>query len=262
MIVNLTGMLSVAATAAAFIATWNLTKNRKPAIRAAFLSLSILLSLPSLLFAVYYLRILPEWAWFYTLRSWPGSEFLALFVGCAGGCVAAFLPRLLMGFPLFAAMAIAAVPYLKPILSPLPDEIFAEQWQDSVCLQSTPSTCGPASVCTILKSFGVESSEQKIARTAFSYTGGTEAWYLARFARGMGCTPRFDFRNTFATDVALPALVGVHRGRMGHFIAVLALDGDRVTLADPLKGREQLSLADFRKRYDFTGFHLSILAPR
>ncbi|GAA5127467.1 hypothetical protein GCM10023212_32390 [Luteolibacter yonseiensis] len=43
---------------------------------AGFLILGIL-SIPALLFAAYYLHILPEKAWFYTLRSWKGSELLA-----------------------------------------------------------------------------------------------------------------------------------------------------------------------------------------
>ena len=52
--------------------------------------------------------------------------------------------------------------------------------------------------------------------------------------------------------------MGVLLGGTGHFIAVLEVTGDQVTFADPTYGEEHLPLADFLRRYQFTGFHMVI----
>jgi len=231
-------------------------------VRFAFFGVFTLLAIPSLLFVVYYLHLLSERAWFYTLRSWHGTEFLVVFLGCAGGAAASLFHRLLVGFPLFALLVIAVAPYIKPALAPLPDCLFHEHWQGDICIQSTLATCGPASVSTILRRLGAESaSEREAARASYSYAGGTEAWYLARYVRSKGFVPRFDFRRTFSPAVGLPAVVGVRVGGVGHFIAVLDMSNDQVTFADPLCGEEHLSLSEFYRRYSFTGFHMVIAKP-
>lgn len=45
---------------------------------------------------------------------------------------------------------------------------------------------------------------------------------------------------------------------VGHFVAVLSIKDGQVTLADSLSGEAVLPLEVFRKRYHFSGFHLSI----
>lgn len=217
-----------------------------------------LLAVPSIGFAIYYLHVFPEREWFYSLRSWPGSEVLVLFLGCATGAFATLLPRLLLGVPLFVLLALAIVPYVKPLLGPLHDSDFQEQSRGDICLQSTASTCGPASISTILRRLGLPADERTTARAAFSYAGGTEAWYLARYVRSRGLAVRFDFRRTFSPAAGQPALVGVRLGGAGHFIAVLEFRDEQITFADPLRGEEHLSLSEFQKRYEFTGFHMVV----
>ncbi len=255
---NFIGVAAVVLSVVAFAVTHTQLRPRLISTRILYLCGFALLAVPSVWFAVYYLHILREHEWFYALRSWPGSEFLVVFLGCAGGAAAALLPRLLLGLPLFAVLALGVVPYIKPLIGPLPDDVFHEQSQGDVSLQSTPSTCGPASVTTILRRLGVSATERATARAAFSYGGGTEAWYLARYVRSRGLSARFDFRRTFSPSAGLPALVGVRLGGVGHFIAVLDLRDDQITFADPLSGEEHLSLAQFQRRYDFTGFHMVI----
>jgi hypothetical protein len=255
---NPIGVIAVVTSLLAFALTRGYLRPRAAGVRVALFGAFALLSIPSVLSAVYYLHVLPEWAWFYTLRSWSGTEFLAIFLGCATGAAATLLPRLLLGVPLFVLMACAVAPYIKPLLRPLPYDQLQDSVVGDVCLQSTGSTCGPASVCTILKQLGGNPSERAAARAAYSYVGGTEAWYLARYVRSMGFVPRFDFRETFSPSVGLPAVVGVRLGGVGHFIAVLAVTGDEVAFADPLRGEEHLSLSQFQRRYEFTGFHMVI----
>jgi len=255
---NLAGLASTFLSVMAFILVCSALRKRSTKLGLALLLLFTLLSIPSLLFTIYYFHILPETAWFYTLRSWQGSEFLAIFVGCAGGSAAALLPRFLEAFPLFAVILIAVFPYVKPLMSPLPSDGFKDHWKNNICYQSTGLTCGPASVCTILKHLGVDATEREVARKSFTSGGGTEAWYLARFARSKGFVAKFDFRKTYSPDVPLPALVGVRLGGLGHFIAVLANEGGTIIYSDPISGLERMPVSQFQKRYTFTGFHMII----
>ena len=159
---------------------------------------------------------------------------------------------------LLASVAVLSVPYVKPLLVPLPDSMIHDQWEGDACMQSTPSTCGPASIATILRSLGLPASERAIAREAHTYAGGTEAWYLARYVRSQGLNARFDFSKGLPENLELPAMIGVRLGGFGHFMPVLARDGDMLTLADPLHGKETISLRDLQKRCQLTGFHLVI----
>ena len=230
---NRLGAMAVLLSVVAFAVTYVCLHGRPLKVRLGWLLAFTLLSIPSLLFAVYYLHVLPEQAWFYTLRSWTGTEFLVVFLGCASGAVASLLPRILFPVPLAFMVVLAAIPYAKQLIAPISDRDLHEVWQGDVCRQSTPSTCGPASVCTILKRLGGNPSEPVVARAAFSYAAGTEAWYLARYIRSEGYTARFDFRQTFTPSVGLPAMVGVRLGSVGHFIAVLEVNGDQVSYGDP-----------------------------
>jgi len=60
-----------------------------------------------------------------------------------------------------------------------------------VCLQTTYSTCGPASSASLLQAFGQDASEQQLARESFTSKGGTEIWYLARAFRRRGFRTNF-----------------------------------------------------------------------
>jgi hypothetical protein len=213
---NPLGAAAVLGSLIACVIACHLTKPLPPARKLLLFGVFALLSIPAILFSMYYLHVLPERAWFYELRSWPGTEFLAVFVGCAAGCLASFLPNILLGFPLFGVLAFTAIPYLKPLFNPLSPGDFRDGWKDGVCLQSTMASCGPASVCTILAKLGMNVSEREMAREAMTCASGTEAWYLARAVRDRGFRAQFTFEDTFSGDVSLPAIVGVRR-RNGTF---------------------------------------------
>jgi hypothetical protein len=219
---------------------------------------ALVLAIPGASFAGYYAHVLPEPNWYYVFRSWPGTECLLITLGVAGGLVASLLPRMFLMLPLFGAAAFATAPVLKPFVRPIPDGALKDQWDGEICLQSTPSTCGAASVATILRSYGVTATESQLAREAHSYLGGTEAWYLARAVRGRGCDARFHFSSGFDPEIPFPAVAGVRLGGDGHFIAILSRDGDRFQIGDPLNGREVVSRRELLDRYDFTGFYMSI----
>lgn len=259
---NFLGLIAIALSIGAFALTYAYLRHRTTSVRGVLFVALSLLAIPSALFTVYYLHVLPDHAWFYNLRSCPGSELLVIFLGCAAGTVASLLPRVLLVLPLCALIVLAAVPYAKPLLWPINDSDFTESWAGDICLQSTPCTCGPASISTILRRLKVDTSEREAAHAAFSSATGTEAWYLARYVRRKGLVARFDFARTFSPSTELPAVVGVRLGSAGHFIAVLDVSEGQVTFADPLIGEGHLSVSQFQKRYDLTGFRMVITKAR
>ncbi len=255
---NWLGILAFALTLVVFGAIHRVAKHWPLRRRWWLAVVAAVAAIPGASFAVYYTHLLPEMAWYYQLRSLPGSELLLLFIGLAGGLVASLLPRCVLILPLFGVVALAIAPVLKPFLAPLDAASLHERWKKDVCQQSSASTCGPASAATILRQLGVQATEAELAAAAHSYAGGTEAWYLARALRSRGLDARFDFASDFAPDGGLPAIVGVRFGVTGHFIAVLGRDGERFVIGDPLIGRESLTREQLDHRYTFTGFHLRI----
>ena len=179
-------------------------------------------------------------------------------VGVAGGLVATLLTRRILILPLLGVAAFSIAPVIKPFIGPIPANVLQDEWKGEICLQSTPSTCGAASTATIIKYLGGEATEPELAAKAHSYTGGTEAWYLARAARSRGFQVEFtNFSDSLPVD-ELPALVGVMLGSVGHFIPILGQEGDRFIVGDPLRGRELMSQDKLLQRYELTGFLMRI----
>lgn len=255
---NWLGVISAILAIVAFLVIYRFTKDT-PYKKRIFLTLMALVAaIPGASFAVYYTHILPETSWYYQFRSIPGIELLIVFLGFAGGMVASLLPRMLLGLPLFGVLAFSIAPFIKPFYRPIPDGTLRNEWDGEVCLQSTPSTCGAASTATILKRLGINATESELAAEAHSYSGGTEAWYLARAARSRGVEVDFLFTSGFTPEDGLPAVVGVRLGSIGHFIPILGQEGDRFIVGDPLRGRELLPREELNQRYVFTGFHMRI----
>lgn len=221
-----------------------------------------ILAVPGASFIFYYLHLVDPPTWYYQFRSIRGVEFVLTFIGVAGGFSAALLPRVVRSLPLAGVIMLTLVPHLKPFLGPLDDEEFKEQWSGGICLQSTGSTCGPASTCTILKSFGIEAKEAKeadLAREAYSYGSGTESWYLARAIRNRGFQAVFRRGEGLDDSIQFPAVVGVLlSGGAGHFIPILGKEGDSYVLGDPLRKKEMRTREELEQSYEFTGFYLEI----
>jgi len=256
---NWLGVISAILALAAFVAAYRTSIAKSVKFRLPLGSLAVLAALPGVSFAAYYAHVLPEPGWYYQFRSIPGTELLVVVVGAAGGLLATLLPRVLVILSIVGVGVLALVPIVKPFIGPIPNGLLQDQWDGDVCLQSTPSTCGAASLATIMKHFAVDATEAELAAEAFSYSGGTEAWYLARAARARGFKTGFDFSPGFSPDGGLPAVVGVRLGTMGHFIPILGRDGAKFIIGDPLRGRELLSVSELNQRYAFTGFHLRII---
>jgi hypothetical protein len=239
--------------AALFSAGW-WAQGRWP--RAALVA-GLLLALPWLVACIFYLRFLGDPVWFYELRSHAWSELTFAGVGWLGGVLhARFHPenwqqRLLVPAATFVVLL---APLAKQLLNPIRLARLSDHCEGVVCLQTSPSTCGPASAAAILRGYGEQVTERDMAGAAYTSNSGTEAWYLARALRQRGF--RAHFVST-QTELPHPAVAGVRMGG-GHFIAVLSADDCQVTIMDPLSGTLTLAPDAMRQRYHFTGFFLVV----
>jgi len=215
---------------------------------------------PSLMFLAYYFHLFGEPLWYIEWRSLPYTEVLsslcAPFFGFISAKNAYLFPasKGLLRFPIAMVGALLVfVPYAKPVLLPVSTAAhWSNSWRDGVCLQSSPSTCGPASLATLFAQYGMKRTEQEIARASYSCASGTELWYLVRYARRQGL-PVTCRHEPSISQVNCPAVIGTGVGRFGHFIAILNEENGRITVGDPLIGRIIMTEAEFASRYHFDG---------
>ena len=235
-------------------------------LRPLFVVLAALISLPGLLFAAYYTKLLGEPIWLYQFRAMPGTELTAAGFGLLAGFIHqarqkhTLLKRQLRAFTMPAIFAVVlTAPYIKPMLRPVDAQQFQEWWEDGVCIQSTPSSCGPASAATITRSLGQTIPEADLARESLTYAGGTENWYLVRALRQHGFKVEFQMVLPDAQEFPTSAIAGVRLAQgTGHFIALIGRDGTNYIVGDPLTGRLTASLSELQSEYKFTGFFLVI----
>ena len=217
------------------------------------------LACPGLLFVLYYAHLFDNAAWFYELRTAPYTELLTCGLGLAAGAFHSWWEPETFGEKIVAPsllFVLVLVPFVT-LLDPLDATLLKDRYQGDVCLQSTFSTCGPASAATLLRSFGIMANEKELAYDSFTSRGGTEIWYLARTLRRRGVGTSVVIRPRADMVIPSPAIAGVVLpGNAGHFIAILSSDAQRLTIADPLKGRLVISKTELPNYYRFTGFFL------
>lgn len=234
--------------------------------RLWLVTVAVAFALPGVVFAAYYGKLLGEPIWLYKFRALPGSELTASGAGLLAGFGHSLrekhpvVRQQLRRFTVPAVLALLlVVPYVKPIVRPLNWSQLQDQWDADVCLQSTPSTCGPASAATLCRRVGKPAKEADLARESFTYAGGTENWHLARALRRRGMSVAFLKRNSTQTTLPTSTIAGVTLTQgTGHFIALLERSGTNYIVGDPLEGREELSLSDLMSRYKFTGFFMEV----
>lgn len=232
---------------------------------SAFLFLSILSALPACAYVAYYSHFFDNIAWFYSLRAIRYTELLGAGAGLLAGYFAGWLELdsrrkvllLLAGMELFVF-----IPFIKPILVPLDTSKLHDRCEAGVCLQSTPSTCGPASAATLLLHYRVEASERELATECFTYRVGTENWYLMRALRRRGLKARAVVVDPSRSPMPSPSIAGVVLpGGAGHFVAVLECTSDECTVVDPIIGELHHRNTELRTRYRLTGFFLQVPPP-
>lgn len=227
---------------------------------------ALFLAAPGVLFTTYYTGWLGEPLWLYRFRAVSGSEISAAGMGLLAGVIQSsreswprfkrFTSRL--GVPTILAVVLF-VPYLKPLARPLQLPESPKGWLNNVCLQSTVSTCGPASAATLTRLANKPIEEYELARECFTSGKGTENWYLARALRRHGMTIEFLKTEPSTAELPYPAIAGVKLSHgSGHFIPILGKEGSSYIVGDPMVGSEVKSLTELQQEYQFTGFFLIV----
>lgn len=110
---------------------------------------------------------------------------------------------------------------------------------DGTVRQTTPVTCGPASLATALGRLGIVTSERDLALRCGTSLMGTSWWTLEDAANEYGCvlTPA-KHPLTAAKSSDFPALVSVNLRGLGvpHFVAMTSRTETAVYMADPSNG--------------------------
>jgi hypothetical protein len=253
-----------------FLGIWLSRMSRSRLQSVALALFSFLAAIPAILYVVYYTGVLGEVIWFYAFRAMPGAELAVCGAGLLAGWLQAARSRspqisrqMSVGFIPFILLLRVTIPYLKQIFLRPDWNNFNDRWSGNVCLQSSESSCGPASTATLLKLLGKPASERHIASESFTSRRGTENWYLIRTMRRHGLDAKYSTSKPGDLDFSAPAIVGVRldsKTGAGHFIAVLGKAGDRFVVGDPLVGREEMPEAELLARYYFTGFSILVSA--
>jgi len=159
---------------------------------------------------------------------------------------------------------VAVWPFLAPAFNR--DELAALKTRidsDGVCLQNTEYTCGPAAAVSALRRLGFPAEEGEIAILCKTSTAmGTPPDILCRTLQnrygpeGLSCDYRaFKSVNELKRSGYTLALMKF-AFLLDHYVTVLNVDDQTVTVADPLNGRQTLTHADFAKKWRFVGVAL------
>jgi hypothetical protein len=223
----------------------------------------VVLALPGVLAAAYYFHWYDDWAGFIEFRSAAGSEFLGAGAGWLAGLIDSPVRKRTgasaWAIPVFAFLGIS-LPFLKPMLVPLDRSALGDRWEGDTCLQSTASTCGPASAATVLRQLGCHATESQLAVAAHTSSSGTEVWYLIRALRPLGFAGKVRCAVLGLDTVRTPAIAGVRNKATGtgHFVAVTQVRDRRWFIADPLTGGGWYTHEEAVRTFDFTGFQLEV----
>jgi hypothetical protein len=251
-----------------FVGIWLAHRATSGSLQLLLVILGVVTAIPAFLYVIFYTGVLGEAGWFYSFRAVPGTELAAGGAGLFAGWLQAKRnqsPRVkkLMsaGFIPFLLVLGVAIPYLKQTFLRPHWNDFSDRWSEGVCLQSSESSCGPASAATLLSLFGKPASEKQIAQEAFTSRRGTENWYLIRTLRRQGLNAEYLIDPPGSVDLHSPSITGVRLGGQtgtGHFIAVLEKETNGFIIADPLTGRKMMTEKQLLNRYYFTGFSILV----
>lgn len=134
---------------------------------------------------------------------------------------------------------------------------------DGVCRQSQPFTCGPAAAVTALNRFGVEATEGSLAmQSRTSPVIGTSPWDLYKTLKSSYADSGIEYSFLHMNSIdQLPAdaiLLAVVRDApvTDHCVAVLAVNENTVTVADPMAGLIQIPRDSFTQLWRHCGILL------
>jgi hypothetical protein len=218
--------------------------------------IALLSALPWLVHVAYYTHLFDQ-PWFYEAHALRG---MTTAVGLVAGVPAVCFPTKSLNRPLQLTFSVVLVLLAlgKPSLLLLPTANLENKWKNGVCLQTSGASCGACATASVLRALGLHATEAEVAYQSYTTVSGTHNWYLASHIRSLGLDVRFREPNTLS-EIVPPAIIGVRlEGGVGHFLALLDWDGDRVVIGEPLEGRLLLTPAEFGKKYQLAQFAMVV----
>jgi hypothetical protein len=208
----------------------------------------------------YYAHLFDNLDFYFTYRSFVTTDFTTGFSGFLVGSTLYIKNKIykISFFILFLSLSAYAIvgPWVKLFINPMNYSALPNEWKDNICRQSrVVSTCGPCSMANVLNNYGVLTSENELAKEAFTSGTGTELWYLARCANRRGFTTKFVFD---LKRLEKNSIIGISLGRTGHFISIIDIKDNQITLIDSLEGKKIIDKNDFDSKYKFLGMSLII----
>ncbi|EMI44447.1 peptidase C39, bacteriocin processing [Rhodopirellula sp. SWK7] len=203
--------------------------------------------------------------------------FTSGLVGHTRGLRRAFRP-VVTACLMVLAIGYVVTPIARPILFPLTLDA-VPKWNRGVCMQSHAASCAPAAAVTLLKHYGINTSEHSMADACLSSTLGTAPLGLYRglktTAEDHGYEARVAKRDpsewldsdqlpnvALVSFEAMPGMPMDNRflgSRFsGHVITVLGkTDGGRWLIGDPAVGKISWSDEELRRRITGEAIYLS-----
>ena len=247
--------LAVAAAAIAFLPFSS--RHRKKMIAGAVLALiPIMMKMLFSFFPLLEARIMP--VRFYPLiqmEFW--LPFAVLFFAFASHLVP---PRSRKGVLVAVGVMVAVVVQQTSWHLGQPD-IYAYKGQmvDGVCHQTSPETCGAASLVTLLNTRGIQTTEGEMARLSRTAPGKGLTPHLAAYGlksklAQLGRPEKVDVRVPELNelyDLPGPFLAGIRFSSLeNHMVCVLETNRDALIVGDPISfGRKKWSWEDFKKKW-------------
>ncbi len=206
----------------------------------------------------------------------PLPVFVGTVIGLVWGAAGVHTAR---AIPLLTALVAVMIRVMYvPLLRPAPE--CRDEWRDGVCIQTTQATCGAAAVATLLKHYGIATTEAEMADLCLTSPEGTLHLGMYRgLARKTAGTPWTV--EVFSGDVArlrsiahdpVILFVGLRRGQnadpryarewgwtpgLRHTVVLFGFtDESRIEIGDPSVGREYWSVEALDVLWDGKGLRL------
>ncbi len=129
-------------------------------------------------------------------------------------------------------------------------------FKKGICYQSTLYTCAPSSCATLLKHYGIDTTEKEMARLCL--TGNVRATSNLKAARGLnikladkGYSVKIVLTDIKGLEkIPKPCLISVKVALMvKHMVVLSSFSNGKVVILDPEDGKYSLDLATFEKEW-------------
>ena len=193
------------------------------------------------------------------LREWV---FMAMAIPMILGTLAGKLKtssqrKMLYALSLVCALRIGILPFLAPLIDHQELETLRTDIDgDGVCMQTTRYTCGPASAVTALRKLGFPCEEGALGLLCqTSSTTGTQDDIMTTALRdtfgpkGLYIEHRYVKSARELADWPVSIVVIKHGFMVDHYVTVLKVDANTVTVGDPLIGEQMLPIEQFEKTW-------------